>query len=916
MAQSGYTPIALYYSATASNAPSPANLVNGELAINITDGKLYYKDNGGAVQLLASKATATGPAGSNTQVQFNNSGVFGASANFTWNGTTLTASNLGTGGNLTFTGTSGRILGDFSNATFASRTAFQTSTTNASTGIYALPNGTSTAASWQATNAADPTNASKILIATNGSTDVQLVSGINGTGTYLPLSLWNGGAGRFVIGTSGQFGIGPTATVSYGTSGQAFISGGASAAPSWGTLGVSGGGTGQTSFTTGQVLYGNGTGGLSTSANMTFNGTTLTLANDASISGLTVGKGAQAGATCTVFGVSALASNTIGDSGDTAIGYQALNAKTTGYVNVAVGSQALKLNTSGYQNTALGYQTLQSNLSGTNNVAVGHQALSANTASSNTGVGYTALGLNTTGTSNVALGYSALLNNTTASNNTAVGYQAGYSNTTGAFNCAFGTSALNANTTGQVHAAFGASALGANTTGADNSAFGGNTLGANTTGSYNVAVGRFALTSNTTASNNTAVGYQAGYSNTAASNSFFGNTAGYTNSSGAGNTAIGERSLYANTTANFNTAVGSVALYSNTTGASNTAVGLGSLQNNTTASNNTAVGFQAGYSNTTGHDFTFVGYQAGYNNTTGSYSTGFGQQVLYNQTTGRNQAFGFEAGYGITTGTFNQLFGDNAGASVTTGSYNTILGGYSGNQGGLDIRTASNYIVLSDGAGNPRQIINGSGNVGLGTNPASWESGAQVLQMTTAGAGGTSGNFGSIWARSDSIRTINAAYFNGTNYIYAVTGAAVSGITFSTTGIQTFTASSGTAGNTFSVTQGPYVSTNGTSWTNSSDERLKNITGEITNALDKVLQLRAATYTWKADESAKPQVGLIAQDLLKVLPEVVVVPESETDKDGNKQYMGVNYDNVIPLLVAAIQELNAKVTALEAKLGA
>ena len=43
---------------------------------------------------------------------------------------------------------------------------------------------------------------------------------------------------------------------------------------------------------------------------------------------------------------------------------------------------------------------------------------------------------------------------------------------------------------------------------------------------------------------------------------------------------------------------------------------------------------------------------------------------------------------------------------MTTGSANTILGGYSGNQGGLDIRTASNYIVLSDGDGNPRMYNN------------------------------------------------------------------------------------------------------------------------------------------------------------------------------------------------------------------
>jgi hypothetical protein len=89
MAQTGFTPISLYYATTAAAAPSAGNLVNGELAINITDGKLYYKDNVGAVQLLASKATATGPAGSNTQVQFNSSGSFGASSNFTWSGTVL-----------------------------------------------------------------------------------------------------------------------------------------------------------------------------------------------------------------------------------------------------------------------------------------------------------------------------------------------------------------------------------------------------------------------------------------------------------------------------------------------------------------------------------------------------------------------------------------------------------------------------------------------------------------------------------------------------------------------------------------------------------------------------------------------------------------------------------------------------------
>jgi hypothetical protein len=55
MAQSGYTPIQLYYSSTTTNAPTAGNLASGELAINITDGKLFYKDNANAVQVIGWK---------------------------------------------------------------------------------------------------------------------------------------------------------------------------------------------------------------------------------------------------------------------------------------------------------------------------------------------------------------------------------------------------------------------------------------------------------------------------------------------------------------------------------------------------------------------------------------------------------------------------------------------------------------------------------------------------------------------------------------------------------------------------------------------------------------------------------------------------------------------------------------------
>jgi len=97
-----------------------------------------------------------------------------------------------------------------------------------------------------------------------------------------------------------------------------------------------------------------------------------------------------------------------------------------------------------------------------------------------------------------------------------------------------------------------------------------------------------------------------------------------------------------------------------------------------------------------------------------------------------------------------------------------------------------------------------------------------------------------------------------------------------------------------------------TAWASSSDERLKNINGSIENALDSLLTLRAVNFSWKSDETNKNNLGLIAQDIVKVFPETVTLDE-END------VLGVRYTELIPVLVKAIQELNAKVSALENK---
>jgi hypothetical protein len=249
--------------------------------------------NGSGVLAVAQGGTATGTAGIgafNNITGYTASGATGTTSTNLVFSTSPTITTLTTSGNVTATGTGARFLADFSNATVDNRFSFQTSTTNATTGIYALPNGSSTGASWQAANAADPTNASKIMITTNASTDVQLVSGINGTGTYLPLSIYTGGGvsaqfsetkGIFTLGVSGSTagvlniagstsgtvsiqGAAGAGTYNFnlptsaGTSGQPLLSGGGGASSmTFGTLGVSGGGTGATTLT--GVLKGNGT---------------------------------------------------------------------------------------------------------------------------------------------------------------------------------------------------------------------------------------------------------------------------------------------------------------------------------------------------------------------------------------------------------------------------------------------------------------------------------------------------------------------------------------------------------------------------------------------------------------------------------------------------------------------------------
>jgi hypothetical protein len=247
MAATNYTPIQLYYSTTASTAPVAGNLTSGELAINITDGKLYYKDNGGVVQVLATKGTGS-IGGATTQIQYNNAGALAGNAAMTFNSgtstTTLTTLNL--------TNALGAIYGGTAQSAYTQGDILYSSATNtlSKLGIgtvnYILTS-TGSVPQWVAPTSVTVQTANNLAGGLAGSVPYQ--SAVDTT-TFLAI-----GAANRIMSSSGT-------------------------APQWvtaltGLTGVSSSSITNTSLTSGRVVISSTAGLEADSANLTFNGTTL-----------------------------------------------------------------------------------------------------------------------------------------------------------------------------------------------------------------------------------------------------------------------------------------------------------------------------------------------------------------------------------------------------------------------------------------------------------------------------------------------------------------------------------------------------------------------------------------------------------------------------------------------------------------
>jgi len=317
---------------------------------------------------------------------------------------------------------------------------------------------------------------------------------------------------------------------------------------------------------------------------------------------------------------------------------------------------------------------------------------------------------------------------------------------------------------------------------------------------------------------------------------------------GSENTAVGVNALALNTTGYENTATGVNALVGNTTGFVNTAFGYATLMNNTTGGGNTANGYIALVSNTTGSNNTAVGISALQNNTTGENNAATGGATLSANTTGfTNSAFGGSALLNNTTGAQNTAIGGAALLSNTTGNNNIGVG-------------------MNAGSG----ITTGNNNIAIGLDAGS--------NLTTGSADIDIANAGVV-GESHTIRIGDAGQHTKT-FIAGIWGSVVK------------------PGNAV------FVSPDGRLGVAASSERYKTDIATMGSNTSKISQLRPVTFHLKSDATGELQYGLIAEEVDKVFPELVV-------RDEAGKIEGVRYDELAPMLLSEMQQQAAEIRDLK-----
>ena len=323
---------------------------------------------------------------------------------------------------------------------------------------------------------------------------------------------------------------------------------------------------------------------------------------------------------------------------------------------------------------------------------------------------------------------------------------------------------------------------------------------------------------------------------------------GFTMSAQIDNTSYGTGALGSIVSGgDYNSAFGKDALLNTTTGDKNTAVGNGSLSANTTGSFNVAIGTDALKINTTG-----------------GYNTAVGVEALWKETGGSdNVAVGFKSLTTLTTGNNNTAVGDGAIYTLSTSDNNTGIG----------------YQALY-------KVTNGSNNTALGTK-AAWS--------LSSGSNNTTIGYEAYTYANNSVNqtiigykasgTADNSVVLGNDAVTAVYMAEDAGATVYAAGLNL---------NSFLITATSTILTLSGDLTINSDERLKDNIQPLGSTLNKLHQIEAKTYSFKKDEEHTPKIGVLAQEVQAVFPELVT--------EGADGILSVNYQGLVPVLINAINE--------------
>ena len=633
-------------------------------------------------------------------------------------------------------------------------------------------------------------------------------------------------------------------------------------------------------------------------------------------------------------------------------------ADNDGCCNIALGVSAGKCIGNASDNVFLGTYSGKNISTGSNNVVLGNFAgCSMTNCNSNIFIGHEA-GRCSDGGYNLYFGYRAGKGSSTVSSNTgghniAMGMDAGEALTIGTRNVFLGLNAGYKNTEGSCNVFLGNDAGCLTTTGDDNVYIGHEAGKTGTTAHTNIAIGKMAAL-NATGCYNTVLGERAGRDLTGLANVVIGQLTGVYSTSGCYNVFLGAYSAQC-TSGNDNVIFGHQAGRYATTGCYNVFFGkctaAGAASNNVTGNHNIVMGCEAGLCLTSGANNIFLGQEAGKKIVDGV----------------DNVALGQHAGCALTSGCYNVFLGSNAGCTNTSGDSNIAIGcqvslpSTTGDKQ-LAIGNGSDRWIAGDSSFNVtianKLLVNASGIVtassgivtyygdgsqlsGLGESDKIAEGNTEVEVIDTGSNGIIKFTTeGSERARIDSSGRMGIGVTNPVAKLEVNVGTAVTALDIQGSAGQLFSVTNNlTSGSIFSVNDvsgipsidvdadgtiqlAPFSTTEmvgvgttnpttklhvigevtATDFNSTSDARLKTNVQVIDDPLAKVLQINGVSFNWV--ENNKPSMGVIADNIEEVLPELV----SDTDPKT------VNYNGLIGLLIEVVKDQQTQINSLNERL--